>query len=147
MAVISEKEDKEVIKENSLTGKSKQQPQQQQENPMVAFMYGIKSPETKRQYPRRLTRFLDFLNFDGIDTIEEQAKIFLSMALANSQWAEECFMRFVGFQLDRVKAGEIAECTISNYYKATKLFCEMNNLTLNWSRLRKGLPRRRSSKR
>lgn len=32
----------------------KQSKQHQQENPMVAFMYGIKSPETKRQYPRDL---------------------------------------------------------------------------------------------
>jgi hypothetical protein len=117
--------------------------QQQQENPMVAFMYGIKSLETKRQYPRRLKMFLDFLEFDGVSTIEEQAKIFLSLARANNQWAEEGFMRFVGFQLERVNAGKIAACTVSNYYKATKLFCEMNNLVLNWRRLRKGLPRGR----
>jgi hypothetical protein len=52
-------------------------------------------------------------------------------------------MQFVAFQLERVKAGEIAVYTISNYYKATKLFCEMNNLVLNWRRLRKGLAKGR----
>lgn len=30
-------------------------------------------------------------------TIEEQAKIFLSMARSNKQWTEESFLRFVGF--------------------------------------------------
>ena len=49
-------------------------------------------------------------------------------------------MQFVGFQIERVKRGDISESTISNYYKATKLFCEMNNLTLNWKRIRRGLP-------
>jgi hypothetical protein len=110
---------------------------------MVAFMYGIKSPETKRQYPRRLKMFLDFLDLGTDIPLEEQSNIFLSKALDNIQWAEQSFMRFVGFQLERVKTGEIAGCTISNYYKATKLFCEMNNLALNWRRLRRGLPKGR----
>jgi hypothetical protein len=39
-------------------------------------------------------------------------------------------MDFVGFQLERVSKGEIVASTIRNYYKATKLFCEMN-LALN----------------
>jgi hypothetical protein len=88
-----------------LRGKPKQEQQRQEENPMVAFMYGIKSPETKRQYPRRLKMFFNFLDFSDGDidstsitkTIEEQAKIFLSMARSNKQWTEESFMRFVGF--------------------------------------------------
>jgi hypothetical protein len=51
---------------------------------MVAFMYGIKSPETKRQYPRRFKMFVDFLDL-GTNVLEEQSKIFLSKALDNSQ--------------------------------------------------------------
>ena len=31
----------------------------------------------------------------------------------------------------------------SNYYKATKLFCEMNELSLGWKRIRRGIPRGR----
>jgi hypothetical protein len=34
------------------------------------------------------------------------------------------------FSNERARRNEISETTISNYYKATKLFCEMNNLSL-----------------
>ena len=39
-------------------------------------------------------------------------------------------MQFMEFQKESVKRGEISGSTILNYYIATKLFCEMNNLTL-----------------
>ena len=32
-----------------------------QENPLQMFMYALKAPESKRQYPKRLKVFLDFL--------------------------------------------------------------------------------------
>ena len=32
-----------------------------QENPLAMFMYALKAPESKRQYPKRLKVFLDFL--------------------------------------------------------------------------------------
>jgi len=35
-------------------------------------------------------------------------------------------MNFILFQKERVKRKEITEGTIGNYYKAVKLFCEMN---------------------
>jgi predicted transcriptional regulator len=48
---------------------------------------------------------------------------------------EEAFIEFVDFQLDRVRKHEIVESTIRNYYKATKLFCEINDiLTINWKK-------------
>jgi len=48
------------------------------------------------------------------------------------------------FQLQRVSSGEIAEATIRNYYKATKLFCEMNGCAqlVNWKMIVRGMPRR-----
>jgi integrase len=101
-------------------------------------MYALKAPETRRQYPQRFKMFLDYLKLQG--SLEKQARQFLSKARNDPQWAEENFMQFIGFQIDRVKREEISESTISNYYKATKLFCEMNNLTLNWKRIRRGLP-------
>jgi hypothetical protein len=47
------------------------------------------------------------------------------------------------FQLQRVSSGEIAEATIRNYYKATKLFCEMNGCAqlVNWKMIVRGMPR------
>ena len=38
------------------------------------------------------------------------------------------------------KRGEISDSTITNYYKATKLFCIINDLALNWKKISRGLP-------
>jgi hypothetical protein len=35
-------------------------------------------------------------------------------------------MKFMAFQIERVRRNEISETTVSNYYKATKIFYEMN---------------------
>jgi hypothetical protein len=50
---------------------------------MDVFLYALKAPESKRQYPRRFKMFLDYLNLKG--TIQEQAKQFLAKARANPQ--------------------------------------------------------------
>lgn len=39
-------------------------------------------------------------------------------------------MRFVDFQKERSAKGQIAIGTIRNYYKAIKLFCDMNEIHL-----------------
>jgi len=38
---------------------------------MASFMYGLRAPDTKRQYPRRFQYFLNFLKLTG--TLDEQA--------------------------------------------------------------------------
>jgi hypothetical protein len=101
-------------------------------------MYGLRAPDTKRQYPRRFQYFLNFLMLPG--TLEEQAKQFTLKARENSQWAQESLMSFIDFQKERVKRDEISESTITNYYKATKSFCVMNDLMLNWKKISRGLP-------
>jgi hypothetical protein len=105
---------------------------------MTAFMYGLRAPDTKRQYPRRFQYFLNFLQFPG--TLEEQAKQFTLKARENPNWAQESLMSFIEFQKERVKRNEISDSTITNYYKATKLFCVMNDLVLNWKKISRGLP-------
>ncbi|MFL6461901.1 MAG: hypothetical protein ACJ71J_13345 [Nitrososphaeraceae archaeon] len=42
-----------------------------------------------------------------------------------------------------MSSGEIAEATIRNYYKVTKLFCEMNGYAqlVNWKMIVRGMPR------
>ncbi|MGA7368291.1 MAG: hypothetical protein WBX01_04125 [Nitrososphaeraceae archaeon] len=107
--------------------------------PMARFMFGLKAADSRRQYPQRFRMFLDYLGLRG--QLDEQATQFYQKAKENPGWVEEVFMDFICFQLDRVNRGEIVESTIRNYYKATKLFCEMNDLnSINWKRLRKGLP-------
>jgi integrase len=114
-----------------------------EQNPMSHFMYALKAPDTKRQYPKRFKTFLDFLGTKG--SLEDQAKEFLTKARANTPWAETELMKFIMFQKERVLSGEIVGSTIRNYFKATKLFCQMNDLTLNWSKIRRGLPTNRQA--
>jgi integrase len=110
-------------------------------DPMKVFMYALKAPESRRQYPKRFKVFLDFLGTPG--NLDMQAKNFLSEAVANPTWAQDSIIRFIMFQIERAKGGEIAESTISNYYKATKLFCEMNELSVNWKKIARGIPKGR----
>ena len=116
--------------------------EEEQQDPMTVFLYALKAPETKRQWPRRLKVFLDFLKLGGI-TIKEKAKQFMIKAQLNPQWAQDNLMKFIAFQIERARRNEISETTISNYYKAAKLFCEMNDLSLGWKRRRRGIPRGR----
>lgn len=110
---------------------------------MEAFTYALKAPESRRQYPRRLKPFLDLVGFKG--TLEEQAKQFWLKAKADGKWAEDNLMQFIRFQKERATAGEISNSTIPNYYRATKLFCEMNDIVLNWKKIARGLPRVREA--
>jgi hypothetical protein len=63
----------------------------EQQDPMSTFLYALKAPESRRQYPRRFKMFLDFLKLLG--TIEEQAMEFLTKARQNPQWAQDNLMR------------------------------------------------------
>ena len=97
-------------------------------DPLVSFTYGLKSKESRRQYPRRFKVFLDFFKFNG--SLIGQAKKFWLTAKNNLRWAEDKLMKFITFQNERADSGEISPSTIPNYYKATKLFCEIKFLIL-----------------
>ena len=104
------------------------------------FIYALNAPESKRQYPTRLKVFLDFLKIDGI-TIEEKANRFCDLMIANGgrEWLESQLIGFFTLQNSRVEKGEISASTIKNYYKPVKLFCEMNNILVNWKFISKGI--------
>ncbi len=106
---------------------------------MEAFTYALKAPESRCQYRRRFKPFLDFLGLDG--TLEEKAKQFWLKAEQNTKCAEDSLMLFIRFQKERANAREISNSTVPNYYSATKLFCEMNDIILNWKKIARGLPR------
>jgi hypothetical protein len=111
----------------------------EQKNPIAVFMYALKAAESRRQYPRRFKIFLNYLRLEG--SLEEQAKEFLFKTKESHQWAEDVLIGFISYELERAKRREISECTIPNYYRATKLFCEMNDIILNWKKIARGLPR------
>ena len=84
----------------------------EQQDPMSTFLYALKAPESRRQYPRRFKMFLDFLKLEG--RIGEQAMEFLTKARQKPQWAQDNLMQFIAFQIQRAIRKEIAESTISN---------------------------------
>jgi hypothetical protein len=110
---------------------------------MSNFLYALKAPESRRQYPRRFKMFLDFLKLQG--TIEEQAMEFLIRARQSPEWAQDNLIQFIDYQNERVTRGEISPSTIPNYYRATKLFCEMNDLILSWKKISRGLAKVRKA--
>ena len=112
-------------------------------DPFSSFLYALKAPESKRQYPKRLQVFFNFLKLKG--DVEKQSSTFYKKAKKNYDWLQQQLMNFIVFQKERVSKGEISESTIPNYYKAVKLFCEMNDIVLNWKKITKGMPRGRQA--
>jgi len=44
-------------------------------------------------------------------------------------------------QKERAEKGDISESTVPNFYKPIKLFCEMNDIVLNWRKITKRVPK------
>jgi hypothetical protein len=65
---------------------TKQEEQYELQDPLTAFMYGLKAPDTKRQRPSRLKIFLDYLSLEH-GTLEEKAKQFIVKSRQSPQWA------------------------------------------------------------
>jgi hypothetical protein len=110
-----------------------------EQNPMDNFLYALKSSESRRQYPKRFEKFLNFLGLEG--NLSEKTMAFVIRARQDIHWAGVSFMKFLEFQKSRNLKGEIATGTVVNYYRATKLFCEMNDLELSWKKIARGLPK------
>jgi hypothetical protein len=111
-----------------------------------AFTY-LNSPDTQRQYPKRLKLFFDHVGLPG-KNLEEQGQAFLDKARENQQWAEENILLFLNFHKQRVLRKEIAAGTLKNFYRPIKTFYDAHDdllSTLNWKRISRALPRAKSS--
>jgi integrase len=109
------------------------------EDPLQTFLYALRAPETKRKYPQRLKFFFDSI-FPDLD-INSQAIEFIKKAKGNDQFVYSSFINFIVSQNKRVDKKDITPGTVRNYYKAAKLFCEMNDIVVNWKKIAKGLLR------
>jgi hypothetical protein len=47
------------------------------------------------------------------------------------------------FQKERAEKEEISESTVYHFYKPIKLFCDVNDILLNWKKITSGIPRGR----
>ena len=113
-------------------------------SPYQRFVYALRAPESKRQYPKRLQIFLDYLKIQGL-TIEEKAdKFYLLIEEKGLKWLEHELLKFFRLQNQRAERNEISTETIKNYLKPVKLFCEMNDIEVKWKKITLGLPKERT---
>lgn len=108
-------------------------------SPFQKFIYALRAPESKRQYPRRLSVFLDYLQLEGF-SIETKSNLFFHLiGEKGKDWLENQLIKFFSFQNQRAECKEISTETIRNYLKPVKLFCEMNGVVINWKIISKGI--------
>ncbi|MFY9565427.1 MAG: hypothetical protein WAQ29_03680, partial [Nitrososphaeraceae archaeon] len=72
--------------------------QKEMEDPLAFFMYALRAPETRRQWPRRLKTFLDFIEMEGVSSLEEQARLFIVKSRQLPHWAQDSLIRFMNVQ-------------------------------------------------
>ncbi|MGH9980345.1 MAG: hypothetical protein ACRD6U_02185 [Nitrososphaeraceae archaeon] len=74
-------------------------------------------PESKRQYPKRLKVFLDFLTLknelSSLD-LENQCGEFMTKSQTDPKWANKKLMEFVLYQKERVYKDQIVYATSKN---------------------------------
>jgi len=116
--------------------------EQEQLTPYDNFLYALKAKETKRQYPHRLDKFLDYMGLKG--TIEEKCtQLYEFSKKSNPIVIQSYIIKFINYQKKRIENKEISEGTLLNYFKAIKLFYSMNDIIINWKKLGKGIPAER----
>ena len=79
-------------------------------------MYTLNAPESKRQYPRPLRMFLDFLRIDCLTVEEKSNKLFELITKNGREWLENQLIKF--FATQRAQVDEISTETIA--YDAIK---------------------------
>lgn len=112
------------------------------DDPLTVFRDALSNPLTRDRYERRLKAFLEFLDLEG-DTLQPKAEIFATKSKANPSWSTSAVMQYMRHHKERVEKGDLSASTISNYYKPIKLFCDMNDIVLNWKKITRGLPKGR----
>jgi hypothetical protein len=76
--------------------------------------------------------------------LNEQAFSYLKNVKRDASLGQRNLLEFFDSQLGRVRKKEIVSGTVQNYFRAVKLFCEMNDVAFNWKMLCRGHPKARS---
>ncbi len=112
------------------------------EDALMVFRDALSNPMTREKYERRLELFFKFIELKG-DTLQSKSNTFVAKARENPSWAVSSVMKYMRHQRERVEKGDLSASTLANYYKPIKLFCEMNDIVLNWKKITRGLPKGR----
>lgn len=115
-------------------------------DPLTEFFDSIKSKLTRDSYTKKLGLFFRFLKLDG--DLKTQAREFTDRAKKAElgiPWATQAINEHMRFQKLRVEKKEIVESTLPNFVKPIRLFCEQNDIVLNWKKINRRIPRGRSS--
>ena len=75
--------------------------------PYENFLFALKSKETRRQYPKLLKMFFDFINIEPSKPIEERAAIVFQKAKEDRRWFESQIFRYVIYNKQKVENKEI----------------------------------------
>jgi integrase len=102
---------------------------------IILFRAAVRNPITRDPYERRLINFLN--------TIGMRPDEFVHKAKMKPGEAEKKIISFVSMQNERYEKGEITAATVGNALKAIRLLLEMNDVTLNWTKIRRILPKAR----
>ena len=63
-------------------------------SPYNKFLYALRAPETKRQYPRRLEVFQNYIEIEGSSAEEKLSKLF-NHARSNTEWLQDALINFI----------------------------------------------------
>ena len=99
------------------------------------FRAAIKNPATRDPYERRLLSFLKAMNMAPDE--------FVNLAKKDPSVIERKIISFISSLNLRAENGEITPATVGNSLKAVRLLLEMNDVSLNWKKIRRVLPKAR----
>jgi hypothetical protein len=106
-------------------------------DPWMIFLYALEAPATKDKYIQRLSKFLDYLGYQG--TREQKARAFAAQARADPDFAFNSVLKFFQSKREQIDRKEMAIGTVRNYVKSIKLFCDMADLQIPWAKIARGL--------
>ena len=81
-------------------------------NSVLNFFFALRAPESKRQYPNRFEKFLDYLKLEG--TFEDKALSLYKKSIDNHQWLTNKLVEFAQYQKQRAQKGEIQNLNRNN---------------------------------
>lgn len=112
-------------------------------SPYENFVMALKSPETKRQYPKLLKMFLDHIRLDISLSFEERVNLLYEKSTTETNWLATNTFRYILFHKNRVERKEIVAGTLKNHVKVIKLFCRMNDIEhlVPWNKLKIAMPK------